>query len=369
MQQDVLLRNFAKMWKAWLAQTDNSVVVEAMDASQDARLRLILAALILLFGIAVTLIMLALSRSRTSKVAQQVQNTKAVPQKSQLTAPPEPPSKTEEKTHQASAPRVTARESKSASAVPAKSTEKSSLSVPKPERSATVSSSNTSATLSTKEPRPIAPPSGQPGRPESVPARPASSSALPLAEPRTSRSFNPEEYKKELAQMNPEKKRQEILQRLAEIQSDKKNAESRAAVRLPSVTAAPRPLPSPKPEPAPMAVSKSSETQPPQQTSPPASFQPVQTPEVARPSEIRPITPEPPARDVPPINTEALVADSKKPVSLPEESGSFQASEKRLQNLRETEDFSTLSSIQRKLTNPPPRLAFRDWLRKIEREG
>lgn len=370
-KSEILFRNFADMWMAWLAQSDGTAVVEALDTSQDARLRLILAALILLFGIALTLIILALSRSRKSFVFSQSRTKKVqsvhekpVFQKSDSDNQKDTPSALP-------SPTKILTQSPSPSS-PAKSVHpKQHLSPPRTHGQTSTNQAQGSSRMGAKnENTPKVPDSHQTIPSASKPDKAEAGTVVPTPDRlKYNRPFDPEEHKKELARIDPEKKRQEILQRLAEIQKDKKNSEARASVKLPSVTAAPRPVSSRQPMQTPAPSSQNPIPKPAGQGSQPPFRQEFPPTDSSLPPKTQ--LPAPTVN----LETAAQTAEAASPFSSAETQEKLDQPQTppRLDYPQmptsETEDFSTLSSIQKKLTNPPPRLAFREWLKKIEREG
>jgi hypothetical protein len=359
------------MWKAWLAQSDNSVVVEALDASQDARLRLILAALILLFGIAITLIILALSRNRKSFVASRPTSPKDLSVVEKTSSPILATDNQKKASTSSAHSRETLKQGPGTSSqAEPKPLEQKILSSQKSgqEKPKQVQASARAGMQNEKISRISA--SSQTARPGSKPTKTEESAfSTPSSESKDIRPFDPEEYKKELARMDPEKKRQEILQRLAEIQKDKKNAEARANIRLPSVTAAPRSMPTMRPEPT-IPVSSQAKTQPASHDSQPSLHEKSPNTDNTSTPEINP--------QAPAINIAESAQTAEVEIPIHREGKKVQTDKLHTPQGPEnpqksatepgTEDFSVLSSIQKKLTNPPPRMAFRDWLRKIERE-
>ncbi|MCS6979070.1 MAG: hypothetical protein NZM15_03080 [Flavobacteriales bacterium] len=365
------------MWLCWLGEAGEPLVMETLDESQDVRLRLIVAALILLFCIAVTLVILLVVRGK--KPAAPLQKAGAGrPQASpseKLPSMPPPPG-LEERPGSLAVKPAAAAPFQGAATPPGPSS---------PPRSPETSPQ----AATTPMPRPGAPVSGS-----AAPPRRTSPPAAPKAPEKTARptarTFDPEAYKKELAAMDPEKKRQEILKRLEEIKKENR-AEQRAAIRLPSVTAAPRPLPrnvGPT-----QSLPKLPTIHLPQERAPvaaPENFTQSETGIQADPSEKTPIpSPTAQAGATPPVPEYMTASDppaspASRPVQNPgspaEDFDSVQepsrpAARDRMPQAPSSdttsavEDFSRLSSVQGRFVKPPPRMGFRDWLNKLEREG
>lgn len=356
------------MWKAWLAQTDGSVVVETMDASQDARLRLIVASLILLFGIAITLVIVALSRGRKKNVsgarepAEGSQSSQQKPVAAPNTGPKAIPAAASSRPVTAPQPRLAGNSEAPESLASDESASAAQVPAPPAKAAARATNPMTATTRS-----PVTSEKVNPAKAHA----PLPSSPAPATPPKSPLStFDPQEYKKTLARIDPEKKRQEILQRLAEIQKDTKNAEARAAVRLPSVTAAPRPVNTLQSEPASSAASQYPENRPPV-THTPSPLRELQIEEKERPlgTEIAPEISKPDTREATPKRVVTETEATEEPKTLPELPETINKQQSPTQSNSKSEDFSLLSSIQRRLAHPPPRMTFRDWLGKIELEG
>lgn len=355
------------MWKAWLAQTDGSVVVEAMDASQDARLRLIVASLILLFGIAFTLVIVALSRGRKKNVsgarepAVGSQSSQQKPAAAPNTGSKAIPAAASSRPVTAPQPRPAANSEAPESLASDESA--SAAQVPPPPAKAAARATNP-MTATTRPPL-----TSEKVNPANAHA-PLPSSPAPATPPKSPLStFDPQEYKKTLARMDPEKKRQEILQRLAEIQKDTKNAEARAAVRLPSVTAAQS---SSKPVRLPADTPVNT---PPFSTTDSASAQSFAKPEapLSKKESLWPVAAAKISEEdtfIAPKESEAnpLAAVSSSSEMATHAPPATHAEHSREKHSKGEEDFSRLSSIQNKFARQSQRKALSEWLREIEGE-
>lgn len=320
-------------------QTNPATVVEAIDPAQDVRLRLIVAVLILLFCIAVVLIVAVVLKNRhhTAKAAPSIPPSK-IP-----SVPPAPS-------------QVISSEKQASEKAPTKAPEPLGASRTKP------SEPQFPPAISNEH---KASPSTLPA-PYSVKKNELNTHTFGQSSKTFKKPFDLKAYKEELAGMDPEKKRQEILKRLEEIKGDK-NAAGRSQIQLPKIMPAARPG-----VPDPQALNTS-----PPRTAPAKQERPFIAP--PEDTEEKVIVQKPSSIQTPSYDESAS--------SLPEESGVTATGP---QNLPETsftaqtgipagvqvvpekpteageEDFSYLSSIQRRRNRSSPRKSFGEWMEEVE---
>ncbi|MCS6981569.1 MAG: hypothetical protein NZM65_05160 [Flavobacteriales bacterium] len=326
------------MWLP-IGQTNPSIL-ETIDPEQDVRLRLIVAVLILLFCIALVLIVAVVIKNRSQLNKADLSKP---PSKTPFQFPPPSPPTTSEK----SIPEKVSSEASASSQ--ARQTKPHALQFP------------STSIIERREVASLNPAASDKGQKPMMSSSGPSSAFL-------KNSFDLKAYKEELAGMDPEKKRQEILKRLEEINRDKRAA-GHDAKQLPKIT----------PGPPSRVAAHTPPISPSQQAIPNSEEGPLPT----RPEKALAKAIPHPSLSKQSVSTEESASSqaervgemAQSPRNLPEISVSEKTgtpaglqTDYEKQTETKQDDFSYLSSIERRLNRSSFRKSFKEWMEEAERK-